>query len=272
MNFTASAPDKCQDPGKAFYFIFDTRFRITLDNEGLPCLDEDQAKQLCPGPLFFFGFLEDLPCYCAVLPQAPPKTLHPTFSQISSRAFFNHAEEPIRLALGYARQVMDLHLNFKFCGRCGAPTRPMVREHARQCPQCRFTAYPRISPAAIMAVTRDNKILLARGINFPNKKMFSVLAGFVAPSETLEDCVKREVFEETRIRVNRVRYVRSQPWPFPDSLMIGFTARYAGGEIRIAEDEIVEAAWFEADHLPLIPDSYTLAGQLIREFVKRSKG
>lgn len=272
MNFTASAPDNRQNPGKAFYFIFDTRFRIALDKEDLPCLDEDQAKQLCPGPFFFFGYLGEIPCYCAVLPPVPPDILPPTFSRISTRAFFNRSGDPIRLAAGYARQVMDLHLNFKFCGRCGTPTRPMVREHARQCPKCRFTAYPRISPAAIMAVTRDNKILLARGINFPNKKMFSVLAGFVAPSETLEDCVKREVFEETRIRVNRVRYVKSQPWPFPDSLMIGFTARYASGDIQIAEDEIVEAAWFEADALPLIPDSYTLAGQLIREFVNHSKG
>lgn len=272
MIFTAAAPDNCQNPGKAFYFIFDTRFMVVSDKEGLACLDGAQVKRICPGPFFFFGYLKDLPCYCALLPPALPNTLPMNFSRITLRAFFNRSEDHIRLAAGYARQVMDLHLNFKFCGRCGTPTRPKAREHARQCPKCLFTAYPRISPAAIMAVTRDNKILLARGINFPNKKMFSVLAGFVAPSETLENCVKREVFEETRIRVNRVRYVRSQPWPFPDSLMIGFTAQYASGNIRIAEDEILEAAWFEADNLPLIPDGYTLAGQLIREFVNRRKG
>ncbi len=117
-----------------------------------------------------------------------------------------------------------------------------------------------------MAVTRGDEILLARGVNFPNKKMFSVLAGFVSPAETLEACVVREVFEETCIRVRDITYVESQPWPFPDSLMIGFTATYDTGEIQIDPEEIEEASWFKANSLPLIPDEYTLAGRLIRTF------
>ncbi len=270
MNFTASAPGTAHPPGKAFYFIFDTqciRFMVTEQDGTLPCLEQDQAKRLCPGPLFFFGHLGEMPCYCTALPPDAPVTLPRAYSQITLRSFFHRSEERLRLAAGYARQILDLHLNSKFCGKCGTPTRPGAGEHARECPECRQTAYPRISPAIITSVTREDEILLARGVNFPNKEMFSVLAGFVSPSETLEDCVRREVFEETRIRVSRVRYVKSQPWPFPDSLMIGFTARYESGEIAIDPREINEAAWFKFNALPLIPDAHTLAGQLIREFV-----
>jgi len=270
MNFTASAPDKVPHPGQAFYFIFDThtRFLVTEHDGALPCLKEDQAKILCPGPLVFFGHLGDMPCYCTALPHEAPDKLTRPYSRITLRSFFHRSEENLRLAAGYARQILDLHLNSRFCGTCGTPARPLAREHGMKCPECRFTAYPRISPAIITSVTRKDEILLARGVNFPNKEMFSVLAGFVSPSETLEDCVKREVFEETQIRVSRVRYVKSQPWPFPDSLMIGFTAQYESGEIHIDPREINEAAWFKSNALPLIPDAHTLAGQLIREFVK----
>ena len=117
-------------------------------------------------------------------------------------------------------------------------------------------------------MVRDDKILLARGINFPNKKMFSVLAGFVEPGEGLEGCIEREIFEEVGLKVKNIEYFNSQSWPFPDSLMIGFTAEYESGEISIDTTEIVEAGWFRADDLPPIPGSQVLAGQLIEWFVR----
>ncbi|MCG8636575.1 MAG: NAD(+) diphosphatase [Desulfobacterales bacterium] len=264
MDFTASASGPEPRLGKAFYFLFHNR-HILVDRDGnIPCLES--PADLPVGDFFFFGTLKNLPCYCASV-LAENKSL--STKSVNLRAFFLRADDTSRQAAGYARQILDLHLNSKFCGRCGSMTHPKTGEHARVCPECSRTAYPRISPAIITAVTRGDRILLGRGVDFPNPKMFSVLAGFVSPSETLEECVIREVFEETRIRVTDVQYVSSQPWPFPDSLMIGFTARYHSGDICIDPAEIVEADWFSYDDLPLIPDASTLAGRLIRAFVRR---
>ncbi len=248
--------------------MFDTRHFLVDTNGHIPCLDKALAADLPMGEPFFFGLFKNIPCYCAeLLSEDETKP----FAHINLRAFFLGADDTSRQMAGYARQVLDLHLNFKFCGRCGSTTRPLAEEHSRVCPECNHTVYPRISPAIITAVSREDQILLARGVAFPNKKMFSVLAGFVSPSETLEECVCREVFEETQVRVAEVQYVGSQPWPFPDSLMIGFTAQYQSGDICIDPNEIVEAAWFSYDDLPLIPDAYTLSGQLIRTFVRQQK-
>jgi NAD+ diphosphatase len=155
--------------------------------------------------------------------------------------------------------------------KCGTRTQRKENEHARECLECNLTHYPRISPAIITAVIKDRQILLARGINFPDKKMFSVLAGFVEPGETLEECVKREILEEVDITVNNIQYFGSQSWPFPDSLMIGFIAEYEKGTISINTEEIVEAHWFEADNLPSIPGKQTIAGQLIKWFSLQNK-
>ncbi|MCD4721270.1 MAG: NAD(+) diphosphatase [Desulfobacula sp.] len=136
------------------------------------------------------------------------------------------------------------------------------------CPKCNLINYPRISPAIITAVVKDKQILLGRGVNFPNKKMFSVLAGFVEPGEALEECVKREIFEEAGINIKNIQYFKSQSWPFPGSLMIGFTAEYESGKITIDTQEIAEAGWFKAENLPIIPGKQTLAGELIKWFVQ----
>ncbi|MFP4194870.1 MAG: NAD(+) diphosphatase, partial [Desulfobacterales bacterium] len=135
------------------------------------------------------------------------------------------------------------------------------------CPQCGLINYPRVSPAVIVAVVKNGQILLAR-----NKQaripFYSVLAGFVEPSETLEQCVEREVGEEVGITVENIRYFGSQPWPFPNSLMIGFTAEYASGEIQIDSGELSDAGWFDKNSLPRVPPALSIAGQLIEWFVK----
>lgn len=256
------------DNGTAWIFLFDDTGLAVIDGF-LPKLAPKEAAAFSRGGLACFGSLGGLPCFAGRLDR---EKLADPISRISARAFYHQADDTFRQAVAFGRLVSDLHFNHQFCGRCSAPTRIMAGEHARECPDCGLSVYPRISPAVIMSVTRGDEILLARGVRFPNKKMFSVLAGFVSPGETLEDCVRREVFEETRIRVTHVQYVQSQPWPFPDSLMIGFTSEFETGEIRIDREEIVEAAWFKADALPLIPDSYSLAGRLIRSFVRQTTG
>jgi NAD+ diphosphatase len=141
---------------------------------------------------------------------------------------------------------------------------------ARECPQCGYLSFPRISPAVIVLVERENQCLLGRSPRFKGE-FYSVLAGFAEPGETLEETVAREVREETGIEVRDIRYFGSQPWPFPDSLMIAFTARYAGGEIRVDGEEIMDARWFTADQLPNIPPKISIARSLIEWFVSKQQ-
>ncbi|MEJ2041606.1 MAG: NAD(+) diphosphatase, partial [Desulfosarcinaceae bacterium] len=126
--------------------------------------------------------------------------------------------------------------------------------------------YPRLSPAIIVAVIRNDRILLARNKRF-RAPFHSVLAGFVEPGETLEECEQREIGEVVGLAVKNIRYFGSQPWPFPNSLMVGFVAEYASGEITIDRKEIMEADWFPADALPRTPTRISIAGRLIEWFV-----
>ena len=132
-----------------------------------------------------------------------------------------------------------------------------------------IVSFPRISPAIIVLVERDGKALLARSPRF-KEGLFSTLAGFVEPGETLEDAVRREVKEEAGIDVKNIRYFGSQPWPFPDSLMVGFTAEYAGGEIKIDDNEILDARWFSAEDMPEIPGKISIARALIDYFLEKA--
>jgi NAD+ diphosphatase len=182
------------------------------------------------------------------------------------RALFGRVDDRVFRLAGRAFQIMNWDRTHQFCSRCGHATRDKEDEAAKRCPECGFETFPTMAPAMIVAVTRGDKILLARAGRFP-KEMYSVLAGFVEPGESLEECVRREIGEEVGVEVKNIRYFGSQAWPFPNSLMIAFTAEYGGGEIRIDEKEIVDAAWFRADNLPKIPDKISIARRLIDWFV-----
>jgi NAD+ diphosphatase len=170
-------------------------------------------------------------------------------------------EEPFRLA-GMSNQLVDWARTHRFCGRCGALTERVVAERAMRCPSCGLLAYPRISPAVIVLIRRGDRALLARGVRFP-LPFYSALAGFVEVGETLEDTVAREVREEVGVEVERIRYFGSQPWPFPHSLMVGFSAEWKSGEIAPDAREIVDAQWFGAAALPPIPPRLSIARRLI---------
>ena len=150
----------------------------------------------------------------------------------------------------------------RFCSCCGSPLIDHKVENARYCYNCDKNLYPTISPCIIVKITKNDKILLARHAH-RNTDVYTCLAGYVEPGETLEECVKREVFEETGIEVTNIKYVESQSWPFPDQLMIGFTADYAGGEPKLQPEEIQEVLWFSKDNLPPIPKPGSLAYKLI---------
>lgn len=175
--------------------------------------------------------------------------------------------DPLWVGAGRAVQLVEWAATHRYCGRCGTPTAPVPGERAMGCPECGLHSYPRLSPAVIMVVHRGDEMLLARGARF-GMPIYSALAGFVEPGESLEDAVAREVKEEVGVDVHDIRYFASQPWPFPNSLMIGFYAAYRDGEIDIDPLEIIDAQWYRPDALPHVPGPPSIAGQLIDGFVR----
>lgn len=194
---------------------------------------------------------EDL-YYAAEVPAGTPAPAGCIFSPV--RDLFGRAAGNGPALAAYAARILDFDRAHRFCGRCGKKTRALRTERARLCTDCNRIVYPRISPAIIVLIKKGDSILLAGSPRFPSG-MHSILAGFVEPGENLEETVHREVREEVGISVTNLRYLASEPWPFPDSLMIGFVADYAGGEIVIDNNEIASAGWFTRDNLPALPPS-----------------
>ncbi len=185
---------------------------------------------------------------------------------ISLREAWGALGEETFIEAGRAFQLMDWHRKTRFCGQCGNPMSNHETETARKCLNCGLTSYPPVSPAVIVAIEREGRLLLARSPHFP-KGRYSVIAGFVEPGETLEQTVIREVREEVGIRVRDIRYFGSQPWPFPHSLMVGFTASWESGEIAVDGNEIEDAGWYAPGEFPEMPPSISISRKLIDDFV-----
>ncbi|MCA1924532.1 NAD(+) diphosphatase [Buttiauxella noackiae] len=167
---------------------------------------------------------------------------------------------------GRGVQLAEFYRSHKFCGYCGHEMHVSKTEWAMLCSHCRERYYPQISPCIIVAIRRDDHILLAQHTRHRGG-VYTVLAGFVEVGETLEQAVAREVMEESSIRVKNLRYVTSQPWPFPQSLMTAFMAEYHSGEIEIDPKELLDAGWYRYDQLPLLPPPGTVARRLIEDTV-----
>lgn len=213
---------------------------------------------------FYLGVLDGHSCYAAECDEEVSAPEGMAFERL--RQLMGWLDDALFWAAGHARLIIEWDRTHRFCGQCGRPTVDKQDERAKRCPECGWVVFPRMSPAVIVAVTRGERILLARSPRFPEKR-YSVLAGFVEPGESLEECVQREVTEEVGLELKNICYFGSQPWPFPNSLMIGFTAECPSGEIKIDEKEIVEADWFTADDLPKVPPRLSIARQLIDAFV-----
>ena len=216
---------------------------------------------------YYLGDWNNQPCYAASLPADTP--LPTEITPTGLRGLWGELDETAFWIAGRANQLLLWESVHQFCGRCAAPMQPKPDEWARQCAACQHTVYPSPFPAVIVLVQRENALLLARSHRYPSGR-YSVIAGFVEMGESLEAAVRREIREETGIEVRDIRYFGSQPWPFPNSLMIAFTCHYASGEIRLEEAEIADAQWFTADNLPDIPPPLSVARQLIDWFTAQN--
>ncbi|MEP6968842.1 MAG: NAD(+) diphosphatase, partial [Betaproteobacteria bacterium] len=194
----------------------------------------------------------------------PGSTAWPGYSFRKLRSLFGAIDDQLLAIAGRAFQIVEWARTHRFCGTCGASTQLVPGERCMRCTACSHIAYPRISPAMMVLIQRGDMLLLARHLNSPSG-FFTALAGFLEAGESIEDAIHREVQEEVGLRVRDLRYFGSQPWPFPHSLMIAFTAQYAGGEIILEASEIADARWFgPLDPLPPIPpQGLSIAGHLI---------
>lgn len=273
--FTPATRPPAEPISAAVWFIFRGTDLLVLDG-GETAVLPPTADEFRLLRTHYLGWLEEetavIHCFAAeVAAEAEP----PTGMQfIGLRQLFERLPMVHLWLAGRAVQIIDWDRTHQFCSRCATPNAILDHERAKKCPNCGLVTYPRIAPAIIVRVDRliDGvpHLLLARNGRWrPN--WYSVLAGFVEPGETLEDCVHREVFEEVGLRVKKVRYFASQPWPFPNSLMVGFTAEYASGDIVLEEEELADANWFTADNLPNLPSSMSIARRLVDAFIEEVK-
>jgi NAD+ diphosphatase len=249
------------DDSYCFFFADDNLLANTSDSSiAIPRYSNIRDGNLEPFNIQYFGIIEGIPCFTGEIKRKHPD---PGYSLTTLRSMFMNAQEKWFYISGRAYHLMNWSRNNVFCGKCGGPLTFEKDERAKKCTSCGNIIYPKISPAAIVAVIRDGKILLARSRRFTHN-LYSVLAGFVEPGESIEECAVREIFEETGITVKNLRYFGSQPWPFPDSLMVGFTAEYESGDIVLDDRELVDAGWFSPDEMPNIPpSSISIARELI---------
>lgn len=268
---SATPPEKKEE--RAWWFIF-FKGRLLVfsdpDSPQIPLARRPEDLGLKPREEMYLGRYRDEHCYTAALSES--ENLPPGMVFQDLRLLYGQLTTDIFPVAFRALHLLDWSRKTRFCGQCGSPMQGKTDLLAKECFRCGNVSFPKISPAVIVLVEREDQVLLARSPRFKDS-FYSVLAGFAEPGETLEEVVVREVREETGIEVQDIRYFGSQPWPFPDSLMIAFTARYAGGDIRVDGSEILEARWFPFDQLPRIPGKISIARELIDWFVaKQQKG
>lgn len=262
-------PAPPQFDGELRLFVFyQGRLLVGQENTGslLPSLRGGMARMLFPGEQIYLGRFAGQHC-CAVSlddDAAPPQGFYPE----ELRRLIHLLSGGEFMLASRAMQLLAWRRDHRYCSRCGSAAVAHQRDMAMVCPTCQYTQYPRITPCIITLVTRDDQALLAHGAGFPDG-LFSCLAGFMEPGEDAEHAVRREVREETGLRVGKLRYHGSQSWPFPHSLMLAFHAEYEDGDLQPDGVEIIEAGWFSRDNLPRVPPPGSISRSLIDDWVQR---
>ena len=264
-------------PGLEMPRSYETSYHIVVsDNEILSVdgahpwrpLNQDEWKWLGVDPLaeHLLGNINGIPVFACELPEDIESLPGYTFDSLWS--FLGRVDEPVFYLIGRAKQIVNWHKNHQYCGQCGVKTQASPMDRSRKCPECGLLFYPRLSPSIIVLITRGEELLLARNAR-ARSDFYSTLAGFVEPGESIEETVHREVYEEVGLRIKNLEYYKSQSWPFPDSLMLGFHAEYESGEIRIQKEELSDAGWFHYKNLPNHPAMFSISGWLIDHYVRK---
>ena len=253
--------------GKALYFPVRSR-KVLVENG----IDAEEYFKYIPErsvlestEVIYIGTLGDIPCHCFEIPEeAEFKDME--FLELND--LYGIIDEEMLGITSRAVQMADFYRTHQYCGLCGNSTHYVPEETGMQCGSCAHLAYPRISPAVVVLIEKEEELLMARSHHF-KEGMYGLVAGFVEAGETIEHAVHREVKEEVGVSIKELSYFGSQPWPFPSSLMIGFTATYESGDIEIDANEIEDAKWFPIDKIPTPPSKRSITGSLIELFIER---
>lgn len=254
----------------SLWFIFQSNKVLLLKHDNrLPC--DIGCAAIAPYFIrnYKLGVINNIQFQCAEVPKDLPIT--PDFHVLSLREALSLLIEELYSVAVKAYSIINWDRNHKFCSSCGNLTTHHSQAFERRCSSCELSFFPRISPSIIVLIKKGDQLLMARSPHFP-PGVYGLIAGFVDAGESIEEAVHREVKEEVGLQIKNLTYWGSQPWPFPDSLMIGFTADYASGEIIMDAVEIEDAGWYRYDKLPGKPSmTLSIASKLIDEFVKESK-
>ena len=265
-----------QSPDSRFVPVYGDRCLVGGDPPQAVLFERQQIDQFIDHDhLIFLGLFRDQPAFAVGIPY--DRDAEPPFGELGvfeDLRFIGTAlpADEANLA-AHARALVLWHGSQVYCGVCGSPTHPEAGGNARSCNNdaCGKSLFPRVDPAIIVLVSDGKRCLLGRQASWPEDR-YSTIAGFVEPGESLEDAVRREVYEETNVRVDGVHYHSSQPWPFPSSLMLGFIADASGGEIRLNDGELEDARWFTREELlsgsPKLPFRISIARRLVDHWIE----
>lgn len=252
-----------------YWFVFykdQVLIELKEDKYAIPCGSQPPVTVPIGSTVHSIGTLEGTPCKTYQLHTPIPGDESPARQMTGLRASYDLLSFEEYSMAGKAFQILNWDQNSRYCPACGVPTR-QISPIAKKCPECRQEFYPRISPAIIVRIRKGDSILLVHARNFRGT-FNGLVAGFLEPGETLEECVHREVMEETGLRINNLKYFGSQPWPYPSGVMIGFTADYESGEIKLQQEELNAGDFYTKDNLPEIPKKLSLARKLIDDWLE----
>jgi NAD+ diphosphatase len=265
--FQRAYPPATPPGGPAFWFPFREQELIVQESErgsALMQTDEEGIAVLRPHDILFVGTSDGQACMAC---EVGAEQVLPAGSRaLGLRSLFGALDDTSYSVAGYASQILRWQRHSRYCPACGGLNGLPAQSWGRQCPACGHIGYPPVIPAVLVLVHDGERVLLAHQAGWG--KRYSILAGFVEPGESLEDCARREVAEEVGIEITEVTYSGSQPWPFPSQLMLGFRARYLSGEVRPDHNELDDAAWFHVDALPELPAPLSLSHQIIMAWAR----
>lgn len=224
------------------------------------------ALPIAISSLHRFEETDEMACYVC---SSTAETLPDDYEWVDLRQSYQLLPFALYQKAGKASEILHFDTTHRHCGRCGAPMQ-WASPISKCCTACSEEIWPQLSTAIIVLVHKGEEALLVKAKSF-RRDFYGLVAGFVETGESLEECVHREVYEETGLAITNLRYFSSQPWPYPMGLMVGFHADYKSGELKLIDGELKEAAFFRSDQLPTIPEKLSMARMLIDDWVNRDR-